>query len=71
LAKILLGSSPALNGQTYRIVGVLSPGLGYFSRPVDHYMPLEPAAGNSTDRSRHQSMRVLGLLEPGVTLAAR
>ena len=65
----VVGASLALNGKSYQIVGVLRPGLKFFLRPVDFYLPLGLSAGTAVDRSDHRSMRVLGLLKPGVTLA--
>src|SRR5262249_33539269 len=42
----------------------------FFPRPVDFYIPLGRFASGAASRSQHGSMRVLGLLKPGVTLAA-
>ena len=64
----VLGTSLVLNGKPYQIIGVLRPGLKFFSRPMDFYLPLGPSAGNVVRRDQHGSMRVLGLLKPGVTL---
>jgi hypothetical protein len=66
----ITGSTLALDGKPYQVIGVLRPGLQFFSKPVDFYVPLGPLAGNAADRSRHASMRVLALLKPGTTLAA-
>jgi putative ABC transport system permease protein len=66
----VLGATLALNGKAHQIIGVLRPGLQFFSRPVDYFFPLGLTAGSAADRSQHSSMRVLGLLKPGVTLAA-
>jgi len=63
-----IGATLALNGKAYQVIGVLAPGPGFFSRPVDFYLPLGVSAGNTVNRSQHGSMRVLGLLRPGVTL---
>jgi putative ABC transport system permease protein len=65
----VVGASLALNGKSYQIIGVLRPGLKFFLRPVDFYLPLGLSAGTAVHRSDHRSMRVLGLLKPGVTLA--
>jgi predicted permease len=59
----------ALNGKPYQIAGVLAPGLKFFSRPVDLYMPLALFAGGTVNRGEHRSMRLLGLLKPGITPA--
>jgi putative ABC transport system permease protein len=64
-----LGTSLELNGKAYQIVGVLRPGLRFFSGHPDYYIPLGLSAGRTVNRSQHSSMRLLGLLKPGVTLA--
>lgn len=64
----VVGASLALNGNSYQIIGVLRPGLKFFLRPVDFYLPLGLSAGSAVHRSEHGSMRVLGLLKPGITL---
>lgn len=65
----VVGASLALNGKSYQIIGVLRPGLKFFLRPVDFYLPVGLSAGSAVHRSEHGSMRVLGLLKPGITLA--
>jgi len=64
-----VGATLALNGKAYQVIGVLAPGPRFLSRAVDFYLPLGISAGNTANRSQHGSMRVLGLLKPGVTLA--
>jgi putative ABC transport system permease protein len=66
----IVGQTLALNGKPYQVVGVLSPGMEFFSRPVDYYVPLGPAEAQTTNRSRHGSTRLLALLKPGKSLAA-
>src|ERR1700687_5986576 len=65
----VVGASLALNGKSYQMSGVLRPGLKFFLRPVDFYLPVGLSAGSAVHRSEHGSMRVLGLLKPGITLA--
>jgi predicted permease len=65
----VLGQSLALNGKPYQIIGVLRPGLKFFSRPVDMYLPRGLFVPSTLSRGQHQSMHVLGLLKPGTTLA--
>jgi putative ABC transport system permease protein len=65
----VIGKSLTLNGSPYIVIGVLPRDPGFSSRPVDYYLPLRPAPAEMTKRDAHQSMRVLGLLKPGVTLA--
>ena len=65
----VVGASLALNGKSYQIIGVLGPGLKFFLRPADFYLPLALSAGSTVHRSEHGSMRALGLLKPGITLA--
>jgi putative ABC transport system permease protein len=65
-----IGTSLDLNGRSYRVIGVLQPGLNFFLRPVDFYLPLGLSVGSAVKRSEHKfNMRVLGLLKPGITLA--
>jgi len=63
-----LGSSVTLNGKGYQIIGILRPGLKFFVRPVDFYLPLGLSTSSTVNRSEHGSMHVLGLLKPGITL---
>src|SRR5262249_4096811 len=65
----VLGETLALNGRPYEIIGVLRPGSKFLQRPVDFYLPLGRSSAPTASRSQHGSMRVLGLLKPGVTLA--
>src|SRR5712692_8692613 len=53
----VLGTTLALNGQPYRVVGVLPPGLQVFSRPPDFYMPLGLFKKDSAPRTQHGSIR--------------
>ncbi|MBZ5595666.1 MAG: ABC transporter permease [Acidobacteriia bacterium] len=64
-----VGATLALNGKAYQVIGVLAPGPKFLSRPGDFYLPLGISAGNIVNRSQHASMRVLGLLKPGATIA--
>ncbi|MBV9157390.1 MAG: ABC transporter permease [Acidobacteriaceae bacterium] len=65
----ILGTTLDLNGTAYQVVGVLAPGPKFLNRPFDLCLPLGPHE-DRLDRGRHGSTRVLGLLKPGVTLAA-
>src|SRR5262249_12270367 len=69
-AANVLDTTLDLNGQSYRVIGVLPPGLRFFSTPVDYYLPLGLFRNDSAARAQHGSMRVLARLRPGVTLAA-
>jgi putative ABC transport system permease protein len=66
----VLGSTLVLNGKAYQIIGVLRPGLKFFIRPMNYYLPLGLFEENTVKRNQHGSIRVLALLKPGVTLAA-
>ncbi len=59
-----------LNGRPYRVIGVLPPGLRFFPRQVDYYLPLGLFRNDSAPRAQHGSMRVLARLRLGVILAA-
>jgi predicted permease len=65
----IIGKTMTLEGSAYVIVGVLGRDPGFFSRSVDYYLPLRPTAAQASKREAHGSMRALGLLKPGVTLA--
>ena len=65
----ILGATLALDGKPYQVIGVASPAWEFFARP-DYYIPLAPFHSDALRRSQHGSMRVLGRLKPGVTLAA-
>jgi len=68
----VLGATLTLNGQPYRVIGVLPPGLSLFPilRPVDFYLPLGLFRADSAPRAQHGSTRVLARLKPDVTLPA-
>jgi len=64
----IIGETLALNGKPYEVIGVLRPGMKFFQRPVEVYLPLGRSASVTVSRSQHGSMRVLGLLKPGIRL---
>lgn len=64
----VLGATLALDGKSYEVLGVLPPGLHYFSQAIDFYLPMSQFQGEIVDRTRHGSMRLLARLKPGVTL---
>ena len=64
----IIGKTLALDGTSYEIIGVLPRDPGFFLRVPDYYLPLRPEPKELSDRNDHRSMRVLGLLKPGVTL---
>lgn len=66
----VLGTTLVLNGQPYRVIGVMPPELQFFPGPVDYYLPLGVFRKDSAPRAQHGSIRALGRLRPGVTLAA-
>ena len=64
-----VGSTLALDGKPYQLIGVIAAKPNFFTRPMDLYLPLGISAANTANRSQHGSMRLLGLLKPEVTLA--
>ncbi len=62
------GTTLDLNGTACQIAGVLAPGPKFLNRPFDFYLPLGPNE-DRVNRGRHGSIRGLGRLKPGVTLA--
>ena len=65
-----LGATLALNGKPFEVIGVLRPAARVLTSGADYYVPLGPVAGLKTSRAAHGSMSVIGILKPGVTLAA-
>ncbi len=65
----IIGKAVTLNGSSYVVIGVLARDPGFFLRPVDYYLPFRPTAAQASKRDAHESMGVLALLKPGVTLA--
>jgi putative ABC transport system permease protein len=59
-----------LDGKSYQVIGVASLDLEFFSKPIDFYVPLGPFHKAELRRSQHGSIRALGLLKPGVSVAA-
>src|SRR5579862_406619 len=68
----IVGKPLILNEARYEVVGVLSPGVEFFTKPMEVYVPVGLSASNPDwmDRSRHFSLRILERLRPGVSLAA-
>lgn len=65
----IIGGTLALDDKPYQVIGIASPGWEFFATP-DYYLPLALFKNSAMSRSRHGSMRVLGRLKPGLTLAA-
>ncbi len=65
----IVGKTLTLDGTPYEIIGVLPRDPRFFSHAPDYYLPYRPTPAELAKRSAHESMRVLGLLKPGVTLA--
>jgi putative ABC transport system permease protein len=67
----IVDSTLTLDGKPYQIIGVASPTtLEYFPKPIDFYLPLAPFHSAELKRSDHESIRVLGRLKPGVSVAS-
>ncbi|HWA95015.1 MAG TPA: ABC transporter permease [Terracidiphilus sp.] len=66
----IVGKSITLDGQAITVIGVLGRDPGFYTRPMDYYLPLRPTPQEASQRDAHDSMRLIGLLKPGVTLAA-
>jgi predicted permease len=65
----IVGKPLTLDGTSYEIIGVLPRDPRFFFRTPDYYLPYRPSPAELSKRSAHESMRVLGLLKPRVTLA--
>jgi putative ABC transport system permease protein len=64
----VIGEMLELNGTSYQIIGVLSPGQKLLLwRHGDLFLPLGRTAGATVKRSDHGSISGLGLLKPGIT----
>jgi putative ABC transport system permease protein len=66
----VLGTALVLDGTSYQIIGILPPGLRFFTQHVDVYMPAGARDGNAVSRADHGSMVVLGLLKTGIRRTA-
>jgi putative ABC transport system permease protein len=64
-----VGSSLALNGKVYTVVGILRPEWWPLLSRRDYFLPLRPTERQTLNRNAHGSMRGLGLLKKGVTVA--
>ena len=64
----VVGTTLSLDGRPHDVIGVAAP--VWEARPADYYQALGRVAGSTTDRAQHGSIRALGRLEPGVTLAS-
>jgi len=63
----IVGTTVTLSGNPFEVIGVAAPLWEPWK--VDYYLPLGRILGNATDRRQHGSMRALGRLKPGITLA--
>lgn len=63
----IVGATLTLNGSPFEVIGVAAPLWEPWK--VDYYLPLGRILGEQTNRRQHGSMRMLGRLKPGVTLA--
>ncbi len=66
----IVGKTITLDGKAVTVIGVLGRDTGFFLRPKDYYLPLRPTPQEASQRDAHNSMRVIGLLKPEVTLDA-
>lgn len=67
----ILGRALTLDGSPYEVIGVAAPGPLYFDDAInDGYVSLGHLHSDAERRDRHGSIRVLGLLKPGVPLDA-
>ncbi|HUY94484.1 MAG TPA: ABC transporter permease [Terracidiphilus sp.] len=65
----IVGKTLTLDGTSYEIIGVLPRDPRFFFRTPDYYLPYRPSSAELSKRSAHESLHVLALLKPGVTLA--
>jgi len=65
----IIGKTVTLNGTSHIVIGVLARDPAFFLPPVDYYLPYRPSVAQASKRDAHDSMRVLALLKPGVTLS--
>jgi predicted permease len=63
----VIGESLELNGTSYQIIGVLSPGAKFLWPSREIYLPLGRTQSPSDKRSHHASIGGLGLLKPEIT----
>lgn len=63
----ITGKTIRLDGELYEVSGVASP--LWTPGKEDYYLSLGARMGGTTDRAKHGSIRALGRLKPGVTLA--
>ncbi len=64
----IVGATLTFNGRPFEVIGVAAP--LWETWRVDSYLPLGRNTGGVVERSRHGSIRMIGRLKPGVTLAA-
>jgi putative ABC transport system permease protein len=64
----IVGATLIFNGAPVEVAGVAAPLWEPWK--VDYYLPLGRAAGAAVNRAQHGSIRALGRLKPGITLAA-
>jgi putative ABC transport system permease protein len=65
----VVGHALILDGEPYRVVGIMPPGFDVPSREVDAWLPMAFIPAYRDQREAH-TLQVVGRLKPGVTLAA-
>src|SRR5215469_15795090 len=64
----ILGTTLALDGTLFQVVGVASSDPSFFLKPADVYLSIARLHSREVNRGQHGSIRVLGRLKPGATL---
>jgi putative ABC transport system permease protein len=65
----IIGATLALDGRPYQVIGVAAPAWEFFGTP-DYYIPIGLFKSAAARRSEHGSIRALGRLKEGISLAA-
>ncbi|HWQ33602.1 MAG TPA: ABC transporter permease [Blastocatellia bacterium] len=64
----VIGKDILLNGEKYRVIGVMPRGFQFLERYIGLWTPLALTAEERTERGSHY-LKVVGRLKPGVTVA--
>lgn len=65
----VLGRDLAINGESWRVIGVMPQGFGLPGQPADLYMPFQISAEQKTDLNRgHEFAQSIARLAPGASI---
>ena len=63
----MVGSTIALNGESFEVVGVLPPAFSFLGMDAQIFIPMSFEPGDNLNTHNNYFLRMIGRLAPGVT----